>query len=189
MDYRVDMGSSMIVQPLVGCHCTCTLINWSVLRQPPSVKNHFIKVSNNYRGNYGSSDRNLGYITVPVDCCSEEGGQESGARRWQPELAPRTQHTKRTVHTARPTYACCACMVAKESGLREGRGRTSDELGGCCRTTTQEGGTADVDPPSYCCKITNKWVRYNMVNKKTFKCNNIEKCNEMKDTYKTYTLK
>ena len=31
-DYRVYMGSSMTVQPLAGCHCTCTLINWSVLR-------------------------------------------------------------------------------------------------------------------------------------------------------------
>ena len=28
------MGSSMTVRPLAGCHCTCTLINWSVLRQP-----------------------------------------------------------------------------------------------------------------------------------------------------------
>ena len=27
------MGSSMIVRPLAGCHCICTLINWSVLRQ------------------------------------------------------------------------------------------------------------------------------------------------------------
>ena len=31
-DYRVYMGSSMIVRPLAGCHCTCVLINWSVLR-------------------------------------------------------------------------------------------------------------------------------------------------------------
>ena len=30
MDYRVYMGSSMIVWPLVGCHYTCALINWSV---------------------------------------------------------------------------------------------------------------------------------------------------------------
>ena len=30
-DYRVYMGSSMIVRPLVGCHCTCALINWTVL--------------------------------------------------------------------------------------------------------------------------------------------------------------
>ena len=30
-DYRVYMGSSMIVRPLVGCHCTCALINWMVL--------------------------------------------------------------------------------------------------------------------------------------------------------------
>ena len=28
------MGSSMTVRPLAGCHCTCTLINWSVLRHP-----------------------------------------------------------------------------------------------------------------------------------------------------------
>ena len=33
MDYQVYMGSSMTVRPLAGCHCTCTLINWSVLRQ------------------------------------------------------------------------------------------------------------------------------------------------------------
>ena len=33
MDYQVYMGSSMIVRPLAGCHCTCALINWSVLRQ------------------------------------------------------------------------------------------------------------------------------------------------------------
>ena len=33
--YRVYMGSSMIVRPLVGCHCTCALINWSVLLQVP----------------------------------------------------------------------------------------------------------------------------------------------------------
>ena len=39
MDYRVYMGTSMTVRPLAGCHCTCTLINWSVLRQrgPPKV--------------------------------------------------------------------------------------------------------------------------------------------------------
>ena len=30
-DYRVYMGSSMIVRPLAGCHCTCTLVNWLVL--------------------------------------------------------------------------------------------------------------------------------------------------------------
>ena len=30
-DYRVYMGSSMIVRPLAGCHSTCALINWSVL--------------------------------------------------------------------------------------------------------------------------------------------------------------
>ena len=33
MDYRVYMGSSMTVQLLAGCHCTCTLKNWSVLLQ------------------------------------------------------------------------------------------------------------------------------------------------------------
>ena len=33
MDYRVYMGSSMIVWPLAGCHCTCALINWMVLLQ------------------------------------------------------------------------------------------------------------------------------------------------------------
>ena len=33
MDYRVYMGSCMTVRPLVGYHCTCTLINWSVLLQ------------------------------------------------------------------------------------------------------------------------------------------------------------
>ena len=33
MDYRVYMGSSMIVRPLVDCHCTCALINWTVLLQ------------------------------------------------------------------------------------------------------------------------------------------------------------
>ena len=32
-DYRVYMGSSMTVRPLTGRHCTCVLINWSVLRQ------------------------------------------------------------------------------------------------------------------------------------------------------------
>ena len=33
IDYRVYMGSSMTVRPLAGCHCTCALINWSVLLQ------------------------------------------------------------------------------------------------------------------------------------------------------------
>jgi len=33
MDYQVYMGSSMTVLLLAGCHYTCTLINWSVLRQ------------------------------------------------------------------------------------------------------------------------------------------------------------
>ena len=32
-DYWVYMGSSMTVRPLAGCHCTCALINWSVLLQ------------------------------------------------------------------------------------------------------------------------------------------------------------
>ena len=32
-DYWVYMGSSMTVRPLTGCHCTCALRNWSVLRQ------------------------------------------------------------------------------------------------------------------------------------------------------------
>ena len=32
-DYRVYMGSSMIVRPLVDYHCTCALINWTVLLQ------------------------------------------------------------------------------------------------------------------------------------------------------------
>ena len=32
-DYRVYMGSSMTVRPLAGRHCTCAIINWSVLRQ------------------------------------------------------------------------------------------------------------------------------------------------------------
>ena len=27
------MGSSVTVRPLAGCHCTCALINWSVLLQ------------------------------------------------------------------------------------------------------------------------------------------------------------
>ena len=27
------MGSSMIMGPLMGCHCTCALINWMVLLQ------------------------------------------------------------------------------------------------------------------------------------------------------------
>ena len=31
MDYRVYMGSSMIAWPLVGSHCICALINWTVL--------------------------------------------------------------------------------------------------------------------------------------------------------------
>ena len=31
-DYRVYMGSSMIVRPLASHHCTCALINWLVLR-------------------------------------------------------------------------------------------------------------------------------------------------------------
>ena len=36
-DYWVYMGSSMIVRPLASCHCTCALINWTVLSQlyPP----------------------------------------------------------------------------------------------------------------------------------------------------------
>ena len=33
IDYRVYMGSSITVRPLAGCHCTCALINWSVLLQ------------------------------------------------------------------------------------------------------------------------------------------------------------
>ena len=33
MDYRVYLGSSMTERPLVGCHCTCGLINWSILLQ------------------------------------------------------------------------------------------------------------------------------------------------------------
>ena len=32
-NYRVYMGSSMTVRPLADCHCTCAIINWSVLRQ------------------------------------------------------------------------------------------------------------------------------------------------------------
>ena len=32
-DYQVYMGSSMTVQPLAGCYCTCDLINWTVLLQ------------------------------------------------------------------------------------------------------------------------------------------------------------
>ena len=38
MDYWVYMGSSMIVRPLAGCHCTCALINWSVLLQLASER-------------------------------------------------------------------------------------------------------------------------------------------------------
>ena len=30
-DYRVYMGSSRTVRPLVGCYCTCALINLTVL--------------------------------------------------------------------------------------------------------------------------------------------------------------
>ena len=33
LDYWVYMGSSMTMRPLAGCHCTCALINWSVLLQ------------------------------------------------------------------------------------------------------------------------------------------------------------
>ena len=33
MDFRVYMASSMIVRPLIGCYCTCALINWTVLLQ------------------------------------------------------------------------------------------------------------------------------------------------------------
>ena len=33
MDYPVYMGSSKIVGPLADCHCTCALINWSILLQ------------------------------------------------------------------------------------------------------------------------------------------------------------
>ena len=32
-DYRVYIGSSMILQPLAGYYCTCALINWTVLSQ------------------------------------------------------------------------------------------------------------------------------------------------------------
>ena len=32
-DHWVYMGSSMTVRSLVGCHCTCALINWSILPQ------------------------------------------------------------------------------------------------------------------------------------------------------------
>ena len=31
-NYWVYMGSSMTVRPLAGYHCTCALMNWSVLR-------------------------------------------------------------------------------------------------------------------------------------------------------------
>ena len=33
------MGSSMTVRQLVGCHCTCALINWSVLRHNNTCEN------------------------------------------------------------------------------------------------------------------------------------------------------
>ena len=33
-DYRIYMSSSIIVRPIVGCHYTCALINWTVLLQP-----------------------------------------------------------------------------------------------------------------------------------------------------------
>ena len=36
-DYRVYIGSSMIVWPLTDCHCTCALINWTVLLQSHSL--------------------------------------------------------------------------------------------------------------------------------------------------------
>ena len=41
-DYQVYMGSSMIVRPLAGYHCTCALINWMVLlhNQPHLVAPH-----------------------------------------------------------------------------------------------------------------------------------------------------
>ena len=35
IDYQVYMGSSTIVWPLAGYHCTCALINWTVLLHCP----------------------------------------------------------------------------------------------------------------------------------------------------------
>ena len=32
-ELSVYMGSSMTVRPLVGYHCTCALINWSIMLQ------------------------------------------------------------------------------------------------------------------------------------------------------------
>ena len=36
------MGSSMTVRALAGCHCTCALINWSVLRHEGCLGSLFI---------------------------------------------------------------------------------------------------------------------------------------------------
>ena len=38
-------GASMTVRPLAGRHCTCTLINWSVLRQLASEQDSTLIVT------------------------------------------------------------------------------------------------------------------------------------------------
>ena len=42
MDHQVYMGSSMTVRPLTGYHCTCALINWSVMLQLASEQDSIL---------------------------------------------------------------------------------------------------------------------------------------------------
>ena len=45
----VYMGSSMTVRLLADCHCTCTLINWSVLRQLVSEQDSTLIVTSVFK--------------------------------------------------------------------------------------------------------------------------------------------
>ena len=71
-DYWVYMGSSMIVRPLASCHCTCALINWTVLSQlyPPQK----------------SRPVQLSFPFAPVHPMSSPWTPTPEAARWMPEL-------------------------------------------------------------------------------------------------------
>ena len=72
-DYRVYMGSSMTVRPLAGCHRTCTLINWSVLRLPAVTSSRYDLLDLAHR---------LHHLAGPiVDASDDGGGHGCSARR------------------------------------------------------------------------------------------------------------
>ena len=48
MDYRIYMDSSMTAWPLTGRHCTCALINWTVLLQLASEQGSTLNLSYGY---------------------------------------------------------------------------------------------------------------------------------------------